>query len=483
MQSGTYSEQQDIPKVKVLPIMFSLMLAGLIGTFNETAINIAISDLINQFQITETTVQWLTSGYLLTLGILVPLSGLLIQWFTTKQLFLASVIISIIGSAIGGMAGSFDFLLIGRIMQAVGASLLFPLMFNTALIIFPPEKRGKAMGLVTLVFTAGPAIGPSVSGLLIEKLSWHWIFWISLFALILAFLVGLVYIKNVSPITKPRIDVYSLLLSTLGFGGTVYAISIVGESHHGLGSSQVIISLVVGIIALILFVTRQLKMKEPLMNFRTLKNPMFAIGTLLGFVCMMMDLSALFILPMFMIRVLEISAFTTGVILLPGSILSSVLSPVVGALFDKYGPKFLVVPGLVLTLATLWFYSNITMASTITLIVILHSCLMIGIIMVWMPAQTNGLNQLPPEMYPDGTAIMNTLQQIAGAMGIAMAVSVMTSGTAKYLNNISSPSNVDELLALTSGMQSAFLAVVFVATVGLVLGLFVRRVKVTKAEW
>lgn len=198
---------------------------------------------------------------------------------------------------------------------------------------------------------------------------------------------------------------------------------------------------------------------------------------------MMMDLSALFILPMFMIRVLEISAFTTGVILLPGSILSSVLSPVVGALFDKYGPKFLVVPGLVLTLATLWFYSNISMASTITLIVILHSCLMIGIIMVWMPAQTNGLNQLPPEMYPDGTAIMNTLQQIAGAMGIAMAVSVMTSGTAKYLNNISSPSNADELLALTSGMQSAFLAVVFVAAVGLVLGLFVRRVKVTKAEW
>lgn len=275
MQSGTYSEQHDIPKVKVLPIMFSLMLAGLIGTFNETAINIAISDLIKQFQITETTVQWLTSGYLLTLGILVPLSGLLIQWFTTKQLFLASVIISIIGSAIGGMAGSFDFLLIGRIMQAVGASLLFPLMFNTALIIFPPEKRGKAMGLVTLVFTAGPAIGPSVSGLLIEKLSWHWIFWVSLFALILAFLVGLVYIKNVSPITKPRIDVYSLILSTLGFGGTVYAISIVGESHHGLGSPQVIISLVVGIIALILFVTRQLKMKEPLMNFRTLKNPMF----------------------------------------------------------------------------------------------------------------------------------------------------------------------------------------------------------------
>ncbi|ODA11154.1 hypothetical protein BK143_18040 [Paenibacillus peoriae] len=481
LQSGTISEEQKVPNVKVLPIMFALMLAGIIGTFNETAINIAISDLINQFAITESTVQWLSSGYLLTLGILVPLSGLLIQWFTTRQLFLTSVIISIVGSAIGAMAGSFDILLLGRILQAAGAALLFPLMFNTALIIFPAEKRGKAMGLVTLVFTAGPALGPTTSGLLIDNLSWHWIFWVSLMTLVVALVIGVTFIKNVAPITKPRIDIYSLVLSTIGFGGLVYGISTAGEGDHGWGNPVVIVSLIAGVVALILFVIRQLNMKEPLMNVRTLKNPMFAIGTALVFICMSVDLAAMFVLPMFLIRVLELSALTAGLTLLPGSIISAVLSPVVGSLFDKFGPKFLVVPGLILTAATLWFYSDITVASSIALIVVLHTCLMVGIIMVWMPAQTNGLNQLPAEMYPDGTAIMNTLQQIAGAIGIAMAVSVMTSGVGDFMNNVADPSNpANATLALTAGMQNALFFVMFVALAGLVLGVFVRRVKVQK---
>lgn len=481
MQSGTISKEKKIPNVKVFPVMFALMLAGIIGTFNETAINIAISDLINQFAITESTVQWLTSGYLLTLGILVPLSGLLIQWFTTRQLFTTSVLISIIGSAIGALAGSFEILLLGRILQAAGAALLFPLMFNTALIIFPAEKRGKAMGLVTLVFTAGPALGPTIAGLLIDNLSWHWIFWISLMALAVALVIGIMFIKNVAPITKPRIDLYSLILSTIGFGGLVYGISTAGEGDHGWGNPIVIASLIVAFIALILFVIRQLSMKEPLMNLRTLKNPMFALGTALVFICMSVDLAAMFILPMFLIRVLELSALTAGLILLPGSIISAVLSPVVGSLFDKFGPKFLVIPGLILTAATLWFYSDISVTSSIFLIIVLHTCLMVGIIMVWMPAQTNGLNQLPSEMYPDGTAIMNTLQQIAGAIGISMAVSVMTGGIADFMTTVADPSDpANTILALTSGMQSALFFTMFIALGGLILGVFVRRVKVQK---
>jgi MFS transporter, DHA2 family, lincomycin resistance protein len=479
LQSTTGSEQQRAPNVKVFPIMFSLLLACLIGTFNETAINMAISELINQFALTESTVQWLTSGYLLTLGITVPLSGLLIQWFTTRQLFLTAVIIFILGSAVGGMAGSFEILLLGRILQAVGATLLFPLMFNTALIIFPAEKRGAAMGLVTLVFTAGPALGPTISGLLLDKLSWHWIFWVSSMALLIALLIGATYMKNVSSITKPHIDLYSLILSTFGFGGVVYAISIVGES--GWTNSKVIICLIVGIVALILFVIRQLNMKEPLMNLRTLKKPMFAICTLLVFVCMMVETSSMFIIPMFMIRVLEINALTAGLILLPGSIFAAVLSPVIGSLIDKFGTKFLVVPGLLLIIASLWFYSTISVASTIGLIVILHACLMIGVCMVWMPAQTNGLNQLPPENYPDGTAIMNTLIQIAGTIGIAMAVSLMTTGVINFMKDTPNPSDpASATLALTVGMHNAFLFAMFVAIAGLVLGVFVRRVKVAK---
>lgn len=208
---------------------------------------------------------------------------------------------------------------------------------------------------------------------------------------------------------------------------------------------------------------------------------MFAIGTLLVFICMMVFLSSMFILPMFMIRVLELSALTTGLILLPGSVISAVLSPVVGALFDKFGPKFLVVPGLIIVAVTLWFCSNITVASSIALIMVMHTCLIVGILMVWMPAQTNGLNQLPSDMYPDGAAILNTLQQIAGAIGIAMAVSIMTTGTADFIKGVADPTELgNATLALTAGMQNALFFTMFVALAGLVLGVFVRRVKVQK---
>jgi DHA2 family lincomycin resistance protein-like MFS transporter len=439
LQASIVLEQQKVQNIKVLPIMISLMLAAFIGMFNETALNMALSDLIREFNISESTVQWLTTGYLLTLGILLPLSGLLIQWFTARQLFLTAVSFSVVGSAIGAMAGNFDILLIARIFQATGAGLLFPLMFNTVLIIFPAEKRGSAMGLVTLVFTAAPAVGPTVSGLLIAKLSWHWIFWLSLLFLLIALVFGARYMKNVSTITKPRIDLFSLLMSTLGFGGVVFGISSVGESEYGWNDSKVIVSVIVGIV------------------------------------------SAMLVLPMYLIRGLGMSSLTAGLILLPGSLILAILSPVIGMLFDKFGPKWLVIPGLLIAVGALCFFSGITIASTIGLIVILHCCLMIGIVMVWMPAQTNGLNQLSPEMYPDGTAIVNSLQQVAGAIGMAVSVSVMTTGATDFMKDVPVPSDpVNASLALTAGIQNAFLFAMFVAVAGLIIGLFIKRVKVAK---
>ncbi|KQN97758.1 hypothetical protein ASF12_21440 [Paenibacillus sp. Leaf72] len=164
-----------------------------------------------------------------------------------------------------------------RIFQAIGTGLLLPLMFNTVLIIFPPHKRGFAMGLVTLVFTAAPAVGPTVSGLMIAHLSWHWIFWLSLVLMLIASLVGFIYMQNVSAITKPRIDLLSLVLSTAGFGGIVFGFGNAGESEAGWSSMNVIVPLAVGGLSLVLFVIRQLMMKQPLMNLRAFKHPMFVV--------------------------------------------------------------------------------------------------------------------------------------------------------------------------------------------------------------
>ncbi len=484
MQATMTAGMQDTGvKYKVLPIMISLLLSGFIGMFSETALNVALSDLIQVFQITPATVQWLTTGYLLTLGILVPISGLLLQWFTTRQLFIAAVSFSVIGTFIAAMAPSFEMLMTARVVQAIGTALLLPLMFNTILIIFPAEKRGAAMGIIGLVIMVAPAVGPTIAGLLIDKLSWNWIFWLSLPFLIIALIFGYFFMQNVSTITKPRIDLISILFSTLGFGGIVFGFSSAGEGDHGWSSTKVIVSMVVGIIALIIFAIRQLRMQEPMMNLRAFKKPMFVVGTLMVFICMMVILSSMLVLPMFLISGLGLSALTAGLVLLPGGLINGIMSPIMGGLFDKFGPKWLVIPGLVIVAAVLWFFSGITTASTLALIIVLHSCLMIGISMVWMPAQTNGLNQLPRELYPDGTAIMNTLQQVAGAIGTALAVSIMTAGSKKFMegvDNVADPANIP--LALTAGIQNAFIFAMVVAIIGLVVAFFIKRVKVDKAN-
>ncbi len=479
MQATMAETQQNTgQKYRVLPIMISLLLSGFIGMFSETALNVALSDLIRVFDITAPTVQWLTTGYLLTLGILVPVSGLLLQWFTTRQLFIAALSFSVLGTLVAALAPSFEVLMTARVIQAVGTALLLPLMFNTILIIFPAEKRGAAMGVIGLVIMVAPAVGPTIAGLLIENLSWHWIFWLSLPFLVIALLFGMMYMQNVSTITKPKIDIMSLLFSTLGFGGIVFAFSSAGEGEGGWGSTKVIVSMVIGILALILFAVRQLRMKQPMMNLRAFKHPMFVVGTLMVFICMMVILSSMLVLPMYLISGLGLSALTAGLILLPGGLLNGIMSPIMGSLFDKFGPKWLVIPGLVIVAAVLWFFSGITTASTITLIIVLHSCLMIGISMVWMPAQTNGLNQLPRELYPDGTAIMNTLQQVAGAIGTAVAVSIMTAGMKDFMKGVADPANAP--LAMTAGISDAFIFAMIVAIVGLVVAFFIKRVHVSK---
>ncbi|WP_141505065.1 DHA2 family efflux MFS transporter permease subunit [Paenibacillus luteus] len=474
-------QQNTGQKYKVIPIMISLLLAGFIGMFSETALNVALSDLISIFNISAATVQWLTTGYLLTLGILVPVSGLLLQWFSTRQLFIAALSFSVLGTLVAALAPSFEVLLTARVIQAAGTALLLPLMFNTILIIFPAEKRGAAMGVIGLVIMVAPAVGPTIAGLLIENLSWHWIFWLSLPFLVIALLFGMLYMQNVSTITKPKIDIFSLVFSTLGFGGIVFAFSSAGEGEGGWGSTKVIASMIVGIVALVIFAIRQLTMKQPMMNLRAFKHPMFVVGTLMVFICMMVILSSMLVLPMYLIRGLGLSALTAGLVMLPGGLINGIMSPIMGSLFDKFGPKWLVIPGLVIVAAVLWFFSGITTASTLTLIIVLHSCLMVGISMVWMPSQTNGLNQLPRELYPDGTAIMNTLQQVAGAIGTAVAVSVMTAGINGFMKDAADPTDpANAPLALTAGIQNAFIFATVVAVIGLIVAFFIKRVHVGK---
>ena len=457
-------------------ILTALLICGAVGMFNETSLNIALTNLMEVFHISAATAQWLTTGFMLTLGILMPVSGLLLQTFSTRKLFIGSVMSLIVGTLIAALAFNFEMLMFARVLQAVGMGLLLPLMFNTVLVIYPLEKRGAAMGLVALVIMVAPASGPTIGGLLIEYLTWHYIFWISLPLLVIGLLIGLKYLKNVTDVTKPRIDLLSVLLSTIGFGGVVFGFSKAGEGSEGWSSMVVITSIVIGLVTLVLFILRQ-NMSDPMLNLSVFKYPMYVIGMLLIMSCMLISMSSTIILPMFLQTGKGLSVLITGLMLLPGSVLSGLIQPYVGRLFDKYGPKWLVIPGLVILTVMIWFFTTISPTSSVAFIIALHIGLTVGIALIWTPAQTNGLNQLPPELYPHGTAVMNTLQQVGGAIGTAVAISILTGGMEKYLHGSSAPTKQTEIAnAMASGSQNVFYFTMIIALICLILAFFIRRV-------
>ena len=266
----------QVRKPKLMALV--LMIGAFIGLFSETALNMALTNIMEQFSISAAQVQWLTTGYLLTLGVFVPISAFLIKWFSTKKLVSAALIFSILGSLIGALAPNFEILLIARIIQALGTGLLLPLLMNVVLLIFPINKRGVVMGLMGLVITTAPAVGPTVAGIIVDLLDWSYIFWLSLALYLLLFIFGLKLIENVSTLTKPKIDIFSIFLSTIGFGTLIFSLSSLAE--NAFASQMVLIPLIIGILAILLFTIRQLKMPQPMLNLTVFKYPMFSLGTL-----------------------------------------------------------------------------------------------------------------------------------------------------------------------------------------------------------
>lgn len=469
-KSSVQSEQA----VRPVPILISFLIAGFIGLFSETALNMALGRLMIELDVASSTVQWITTGYLLTMGILIPISALLIQWFTTRQLFVASLLFSIVGAIVSGIAPTFTVLLLGRVIQAVGTGLIIPLMFHTVLIIFPIEKRGTIMGLIGLVMMTAPAIGPATSGLIIEMLSWNWILWVIIPFLVFSLVYGLAFVQNVSKLTKPKVDMPSIVLSTLGFGGIVYGFSVAGDK--GWGSLLVISALLVGLVSLLIFSLRQLKLEKPMLDLRAFKYPMFTLGVLSVVATFMIILSSMILLPLYLQTGLGLTALTAGLILMPGGVLNGVLSPIAGRAFDKFGTKWLLTPGFIIMLIMLWQLSNVTTETSIAMMIFLHSGLMAGVTLVMMPAQTNGLNQLPRYLYADGTALINTLMQVSGSIGTALAITIMATSQNSYLQSLADVSDpAVASTSLTAGVQTAFILGVVLAISGLVMSLFIKK--------
>lgn len=452
-----------------------LMIGSFIGLFGETALNMALTNIMEDFSVNAATGQWLTTGYLLVLAILVPLSSYLVRWFTTRQLVTGALIISSAGALLAAVAPTFSILLIGRLIQAVGTGVFLPLMFSVVLMIFPMHKRGAVMGIVGLVITAGPALGPTLSGLIISASNWNFIFVVMLALNIILLVFGAPKMENVSNITKPEIDILSLISSTAAFGGIVYALATLAELP--LSDANVWAPLSAGLLLLIFFTARQFKMDEPMINLRVFKYPMFTVGTILMFAALFIILSVAILIPLYLKSVLAYTAIFAGLVMLPGNFLNIVMSPVVGSNFDKVGARIFTRLGFTLITISAIIFIVIISASTPVWQLIMALCILfLGVSMVIMPAQTNALNQLPPSLYADGSAAMNTLTQVAGAAGTAVAITLFTAGQNKYIEKFGASSPADYL---AGGINYAFYALLITGIIGLIISLFVKNSRQT----
>nr|WP_082713577.1 MDR family MFS transporter [Sporosarcina koreensis] len=478
-----YEYLADDPSVKVMPIMLSLIIGAFFAILNETLLNIALITLMDEFSISLPTVQWMATGFMLVMAIVIPISALLLQWFTTRQLFLGTMIVFTVGTIVSASALTFPILLVGRLIQAVGTGLLMPIIFNVFLLIFPPERRGKVMGLIGLVIMFAPAIGPTLSGVIVEYLGWRYLFIIvipfALFSIVFAYK----HLINVSEVTKPKIDVISLVFSTLGFGGIVYGFSSVGESANGFASVNVLSALIVGVIGVVLFVLRQLKLEEPVMDLRVFRYPMYTHAVLMFLIIIMAMFASEIILPIYMQGPLALTAATAGLVLLPGSILNGAMSPFMGALFDKFGPRVLMIPATIVLSGTMFMMSRLTVDTPVWAVVVGYILIMLTVSAIMMPAETNGLNQLPKRLYPHGTAVMSTLQPVGGAIGVSVFISILNARQMKFLEGSASPQDPVTIdLAMVAGVELVYFIAFAMSIVAVILAFLVYRAKPDEGE-
>lgn len=459
-------------KINVNKILIVLLIGGFMSMLNETAVNIAFPHIMLQFHISAGTVQWLTTIYVLVCGIVFLTSAFLIQRFSTRKLFTSSMGFLIAGTTVVCLSPNFPVLLAGRLIQAIGTGILVPLIFNTILILVPAEKRGTTMGLVTLVIVFAPMIAPVLMGFTMEFMSWHCFFVFLLISFVFISIAGSLFLSNVSKLTHPKLDILSVTLATAGFGGVVIGLSGLGEK--GL-SSEVTIPLVVGILSLALFVARQLKLEHPMLNLKTFRYSFFSIGIVITMVNVMSTFAVAILLPIYLQNALGTTSFVTSMVMLPGSILGGILPLVSGCIYDKKGPKMVISSGLAVMCLSMLLFAGLSDSTLLEAVVLICCGIYAGSSFVMAPNQTNTLGNLPSKYYASGSAIMTSLQQIGGSIGSSLFVSFMSFGQHNYLQNIVNPTHAQQVSALISGVDFAFMIGAAMLAFVFVLSLFLKR--------
>ena len=452
--------------VRVLAV---LLVGAFVVILNETALNVALSRIMTDLSIDERTAQWLTTGFMLTMAVVIPITGWLMERFATRTVFTLAMSLFSVGTLVAALGWAFPSLLAGRIIQASGTAIMMPLLMTTVMELVPAKLRGRVMGTISLVISAAPAIGPTLSGVILQFLPWRFVFVLVLPIALAILLLGLRQVPNLNTPLAVKLDVLSIPLTGFGFGGLVYGLSLVGSPTAGWLLEA---ALGVGVVSLGLFIWRQLVLQRTdaaLLDLRTFTYPIFTTALGVMAIAMAVLFGTIIALPLILQQVLHAEPLYVGLLLLPGALLTGLLGPVVGRLYDRVGPRWLIVPGAVAVSVALGLFGQLAVTTQWWQLLIAHLTLSLGLAFMFTPLFTITLGALPPHLYGHGSAMLGTVQQVAGAAGTALFVTVMAGVAAAQ------PETLGAEQSLAAGARAAFLTVGAIWLVGFLATLFLRK--------
>lgn len=454
-------------------IIAILLISGFVVILNETLMSVALPELMADLNISASTGQWVTTAFLLTMAVIIPITGMLMTRLPLRTLYLAAMGAFLTGTILGAVAPAFPILVVARVVQASGTAVIMPLLMTTVMTLVPPMMRGRIMGRVTIVISVAPALGPTISGLILTVLNWHWLFILMIPIVIAITTAGALRLRNVTETRTVSIDGLSILLTIVGFGSLVFGMNAVAELSSDEALINPIIPLVIGVVGMVLFVWRQ-KSLEPvdkaLLDLRPLKSHNFRVSVILIGMSMMGLFGALFVLPIFAISVLGVSTLQIGLLLLPGGLVMGLLGPSVGRLYDRVGPRPLLTFGTMLTAGSFWGMSLFSQATPLWVVLATHVILSVGLAHIFTPLLATGLGDLPKAQYSYGTALFSTVQQLSGAAGTTMFATVLT-----LVTTSATQAGASDQTALAAASRTAFLTGAVISSLGIVFALMTRR--------
>lgn len=449
-----------------------LLISTFVVMLNETAMTVAIPHLMAALNVEASAAQWLTTAFLLTMAVVIPVTGFLLQRLNTRPVFLLAMALFSLGTAIAAVSPGLELLIAGRVVQASGTAIMMPLLMTTVMTLVPPHERGKMMGNISIVMSVAPAIGPVLAGVILSYLDWRMLFVVMLPIGLISLAIGYAKMLNVTTPRFAPLDIFSVIVSAIAFGGIVY-----GLSEYGVEAAarpfDPIYAVGAGVVAMIVFVARQLQLQKKdgaLLDLRTFKSANFSISLVMLAVLMLAMFGTIILLPIYLAQIQGFDTWQIGLLLMPGALLMGLLGPQVGKLFDKVGPRPLIIPAMFVVVGVMWAMTLLGTATWWPMILAGHIVMSIGFAFLFGPLFTTSLSSIQPQLYSHGSALLGSTQQVAGAAGVALFVALMSAHTSAGVAG-----GIAANEALASGIRLALVVGAVIAFVPLVLSFFVKR--------